>query len=112
MNFFYGLQNIAGNISQSARILIHNQLFVGFIAGFIVAAIMYLFIITENPHHVPTMLLNSKSDSFQKISDRTVEGKFVSSYTAFEKDFNRLRLVVYSLFLVFLTVVSISIAFY
>jgi len=112
MNFIFSLQNIAANISNSSSLLIRNQLFLGFLLGYGIATVMYLFLVTENPRHVPTMILNSKSDSFQKISSRDGNGKFLLSYTTFEKDFNRLRIVIYSLLTIFLVIVAIALLFY
>ena len=70
-NFYMAVQAAAQTISLHFSILIAHPFFWGFCAGFLIAAIVSVLIITNNPIHVCTILLHKDPrKSFSKISKK------------------------------------------
>ncbi len=80
----------------------------GFVSGFLTATGLYAIITSENPSHVPTMLLNTEHESFNRIAPREPNGRIVVSYTAFQREYNRVRVLFYLALLAFLLIVVIA----
>jgi len=67
MNFIFGLVAVSKSLLLQIMELGQYQIVWGFFLGFFVATLLYVFIITENPRHVPMILFGEKQASFEKI---------------------------------------------
>lgn len=66
-NFIFGFQSVLKSTLDTLSQVIEYKLFWGFIIGFIVSTVMHSILIIDNPKHIPLILLQDKSSSFQKI---------------------------------------------
>ncbi len=104
-NFIYGLSAFAYSIRLTILSLLRHQLIWGFAIGFFVSTIIHLFVATDAPRTIPTIITKRPEESFTKFAARSPEGTYLSSFTAFQKEYNRVRVVFYSMLLALLLVI-------
>ena len=80
----------------------------GFITGFTTATGLYALISSENPRNLPTMLTQPASQSFSQLAPRGEKGTFLVSYTAFQREYNRVRIVFYLALFAFMVLIAIA----
>lgn len=107
-NFIYGLQSTGEAIRLTTLALIHHPIMWGFGFGFLVSTFIHLFIITDIPRTIPTMVTNSAAESFQKIVRKDEGGSYAPSYTAFQKEHARVRIAFYLVVTAFLGVTALA----
>jgi hypothetical protein len=95
-NFFYGLQAILSGIVDALRVALTFKLFWGFVLGFLVSTIVHAFLVADNVKHLPTMMFNDTSVSFQKIYPRAQDTPYEHSFALYAKNVDRLKSVFYS----------------
>lgn len=109
-NFFYGLQSSGETLRLTTLAVIRHPMIWGFGVGFLVSTCMHLFIATDIPHTIPTMVRNTAAESFRKITGKDEAGVYIQSYTAFQKEHNRVRIAFYVAVTVFLLVAALALA--
>lgn len=72
------------------------QLFWGFAIGFLVATMVYGFLITDHPSQVPSVLFQDKSKSFEKFYKRQDGGHYIKSFYDFSKKADRVKIAFWS----------------
>lgn len=111
-NFFFGLQNVAHSIAVTVRILVRHQLVWGIALGFLISTIIHLMILNDNPIPITDALTMPPHKSFDKHAEKDERGAYVSSYVGFLREYNKVRIVFYSMSLVFLLVALTALIFY
>ncbi|MBU1167126.1 hypothetical protein KKC60_01815 [Patescibacteria group bacterium] len=111
-NFIFSLQNIAYNINITISALLRHQLIWGFALGFAASTLIHLFVITSNPRMLPTLITKKPAESFASLSTRNKKGTYDVPYSAFKREYDRVRIVLYSVLLAFLVVVIIALVRY
>lgn len=106
--FVLALESVGHAIRVTFVSLAYHDATWGFLTGFATATGLYAIITSENPRHWPSMLTKSPHESFQSSAKRAPDGSFLVSYTAFQREYNRVRTVFYLAFLALLIVVIIS----
>ncbi|MBI4272962.1 hypothetical protein HY621_03870 [Candidatus Uhrbacteria bacterium] len=107
-NFIFGMQGLAHTIRPTVVAVINHPLMWGFGIGFLASTCIHLFIITDIPHAIPTMLSKGLAESFQKIAPRGERGEYLLSFTEFQKDHARVRIAFYLALSTFLFVVALA----
>ncbi len=107
-NFFLQVHVVGRSIHYTIVSFINNPAVWGFLLGLCGAAIVMIILISENPAVVKLMLSHSPSDSFVKIVTRNVRGTYSTSYTSFEREYNRIRILFYSSALIFLLIIVVA----
>lgn len=107
-NFVYGIQSITQGLSTTITIIGSYQLFWGFAVGFFISTLVHMFLITDNPRHVPAMLMYDKGTSFQKVNAMTEEGMYKVSYTQFAKTVDKVKFVFGLALTLFFVIIIIS----
>lgn len=107
-NFTLGVQSAAYAIRLTFFSFIFNEAVWGFAVGMATATIIYAFFLSENPRNIPLFLTKTAPTSFTRIAERDVSGKFLASYTAFQKEYSRVRIAFYFALLAFLLVVVVA----
>lgn len=111
-NFIFGLQNIAYNISNTIFAIMRQHLVWGFAIGFGISTMVHLFLMTENPRHIPTILFHKQAKSFSQLAPRDANGSFQISYTQFQAEYNKTKTLFYLTLCAFLGVVIIALLRY
>ena len=111
-NFVFGLQALASDIKITTLALLRHQMMWGFGVGFVASTMVHAFVVTDNPRQIPAMLTRDTRDSFISVMPQAPDGTYQVSYTAFQRDYNRVRIIFYSLLLAFLAVVGIALLRY
>lgn len=107
-NFVYGIQSIARGLSTTIALLGSYQLFWGFAIGFFVSTLVHIFLITDNPRHIPAMLFYDKGTSFQKIHSMSPEGVYKVSYSQFVKTVDKVKFVFGLAIMLFFVIIIIT----
>lgn len=107
-NFLLGIQSVTTGMAQSIRGVGQYSLFWGFAFGFLVSTLMHGFLITENPRNVPTMLLRSSADGFEKLHKKGDSGSYEVSYQTFVKTSNNVKFIFGVSFLIFAAIVLVA----
>ncbi|MBI5654560.1 hypothetical protein HZC53_02845 [Candidatus Uhrbacteria bacterium] len=107
-NFLATIQSIAYAIKVTSLGIIRHQASWGFITGFSTATGLYAFITSENPRNLPAILTKDPQTSFSQLAPRAEGGTFQVSYTAFQREYNRVRLVFYLALFAFLILIAIA----
>ena len=92
-NFFLGIQAIFTGLFLVVKQVTYYPVFWGFAMGFFIASVVYGFLITDSPKHVPMMLFSDKSVSFEKIYSRQEGSSYTSSFYDFSKKADQLKKV-------------------
>lgn len=66
-NFIYGMQASARNTSITLSVMAHNQLVQGVLIGLLISTCLHLFIISERPRHLPSMLFLDTETCIKKV---------------------------------------------
>lgn len=111
-NFLEGLQSAGHLISLSFMTVVHHDATWGFLTGFTMATGFYAVIVSENPRHLPIILTKPPAASFQKINRREQNSGYQVSYTAFQHEYNRVRIVFYVAVAALLAVVAVALLKY
>ncbi len=90
-NFFLGIKAIENNAVLMFKQLAEYQLFWGFAIGFLVATLVYGFLITDRPGQVPAVLFQDKSKSFEKFYKRKDGKSYTKSFYDFSKKADRVK---------------------
>lgn len=104
-NFIFSIVSAGHIIHYTLKSLIMNEATGGFLIGFIGAGIIAMLVITEHPKRIPLILAHSPSDSFKKVMKKGKKGTYFVSYSAFQREYNRIRVVFYSMLTMFFVVV-------
>lgn len=107
-NFIYGIQSAGETMRLTFLALIHHPIMWGFGFGFLASTFIHLFIITDIPHTIPTMVTNSATESFRKIVQKDAGESYTPSYTAFQKEHTRVRIAFYLAVTAFLGVAILA----
>lgn len=90
-NFFFGLQAVvSGSIDLIRRVAAH-ELFWGFSLGFLFSTLLHGFLLSEDPKHLPTMLLKDRAIAFQKMYPPDEKNKYHKSFQTYVKNANRIQ---------------------
>ena len=107
-NFILGIEADIYNLDSLIHMIIQYQLFWGFAIGFFVATLVYAFIISDHPRHVPIILMHKPADSFRKIYGLEKEGN-EHHFSFYEKMANSIRWIFSLSILIFMVIVLIAI---
>jgi len=107
-NFIFGVDAVLFSMSTIIKSLIRYPLFWGFAVGFLVSTLVHGFLISGNPKHVPVILFNENSASFQKLHKQKKNGLYTNSYSDFLKIAERVKLVFSLAFLLFASIVLLA----
>ena len=107
-NGILGLQSIGRMISFTFNSIMMDSGVSGFLIGFLSAGIVAILLISEHPGRVPIILTRSPSASFTHLHTRGNKGTYMVSYSAFQHEYNRVRIAFYVTFSVFLIVIAIA----
>ncbi len=108
-NFLFGISALATSMRITIIALINHPLIWGFGIGFFVSTVIHMFIITDVPHAIPTMITRSSEHSFKKHAPKNEKGEYMVSFEAFQKEHLRVRIAFYLALLAFLFVIGISV---
>lgn len=107
-NFLFGIESIGDNINDTTIALLRHPLVWGFVLGFGASALVHFFVVVEKPGTLPKMLSKKPADVFQEIQQMNKDGTYDVSYSKFQREVNRVRIIFYSVVLAFLVVVIIT----
>ena len=107
-NIWFGLQNIFLNMGQVISVLIAQPALWGFVAGFGVSTIIHLLVVADNPQAAAQMVTQELTSSYMKLAHRKSDGTFGTSFSQFEKEYNRVRLIFFSAMLALLVTVVLE----
>lgn len=107
-NFIQGVQAAAFTIRITFYSFILNEGVWGFGVGFATATIIYAFFLSENPRYIPLFLTKTAPISFSRVAERDPGGKFLESYTSFQKEYSRVRIAFYFALLAFLLIILVA----
>ena len=107
-NFILGIQSVTTGMGQSIKGVGQYSIFWGFAFGFLVSTLMHGFLMTENPRDVPTMLLRSSANSFEKIHKKGENGSYEMSYNTFVKTANNVKFIFGLSFLLFVLIILVA----
>lgn len=112
-NLNLALLSIANDIKFQIELLVHNEFVIGFFLGLMVAIFISAFIITEDPRHLPIMLLYNKHKSFEKIMNKKSDSKndCDHSFCQFARTYYRAKDIVYLSFIFFCLAIIVSVFF-
>lgn len=112
------LENVTLGVEASFRLFtanlitfISHELVIGFTIGFIAATGIYSLLLVEEPKHIPLILAHRRNICFEKIAVKDVDGTYLTSYTEFEKTYNRVKILFYASVLTFLLLLGWSFIF-
>jgi len=111
-NFLAALQSAGHLIRLTFMTVIRHDATWGFLTGFTMATGFYAVIVSENPRNLPIILTTPPAASFQKINHKEANRGYQASYTAFQLEYNRVRLVFYVAVAAFLAVVAVALLKY
>lgn len=111
-NFIFAAQNTAYNIKITLVGLFQHQMVWGFAIGFSASTIIHLLIIADRPRDIPQIIRKSAPESFVALATRDAKGTYQSSYSAFQDEYNRVRVLFYSSLLIFLLIVAVALIRY
>lgn len=103
-----GFASAGSSLNHYLNIFIRQQLVWGFVLGFAAAAFLSLLVMTDNPRALPHLLTRSPSVSFSKLTQRDPHGTFQFSYSAFQREYHRVRLAIYGILAVALIALILS----
>lgn len=106
-NFSYGIEAAFLHMKTILISLLYHEVTLGFAFGFLAATGIYIFLLAEEPAHIPIILANKEAVSFEKIASKSDNGTYQTSYIQFQKTYNKIKILVYSTILAFLTLASI-----
>ncbi len=107
-NFIFGLQSAGETLRLTTLALVRHPILWGFGIGFLSSTFIHLFIVTDVPHTIPTMVTNTAAESFRKIVKKDDSGSYAPSYTAFQKEHARVRIAFYLAVTAFLGVTALA----
>jgi len=107
-NFLLALRSVEYAIRVTFIGFIYNEAVWGFAVGFASATVIYAFFLSENPRFIPLFLTKTASTSFTKVAERDPSGKYLASYTSFQKEYSRVRIAFYFALLAFLLIILVS----
>ena len=107
-NFSSAVLSVGYAIRATLLALIRADATWGFFAGFLITTGLYAIIMSDNPRHIPLMLSKSAQDSFAEIHERGDDGRFCISYTAFQREYNRVRTAFYLALFALLVMVIVA----
>lgn len=108
-NFLEALQAAGHLIRITFMTVVRHDATWGFLTGFTMATGFYALIVSEDPRHLPVILTKPTVASFQTINRREDNFGYQVSYTAFQREYNRVRIVFYVAVAAFLAVVTVAI---
>ncbi len=111
-NFIATIQSVAYAIKVTSLGIVRHDASWGFVTGFCTATGLYAFITSENPRNLPSILTKDPQTSFSQVAPRGDSGTFLLSYTAFQREYNRVRIVFYLALFAFLILIGISLLRY
>ncbi len=106
-NFTYGIYAIVLQMKSMLASLIFHEITLGFGFGFLAATGIYVILLAEEPAHIPLILAHKPNVCFEKIASRSENGTYQTSYTEFQKMYDKIKVLVYSSILAFLVLASI-----
>jgi hypothetical protein len=108
MNFLLALQSAEYAIRLTFVSFVYNEGVWGFAVGFAAATVIYAFFLSENPGNIPLYLTKTAPLSFNQVAQRDASGKFLASYTSFQKEYSRVRIAFYFALLAFFLVILVA----
>lgn len=105
-NFTYGIVAIAKDTHLFMTDIFHNNLFVGFIIGFVITVLVIGYILTKNPRHIPVMLRYTAMQSFQKIAPREKNGTYSIAFSDYVRVYTQVRTLFLIAFISFCVMVT------
>lgn len=107
-NFIFGIESIGYNINDTIIALFRHPLVWGFVLGFGASTLVHLFVVVDKPGVLPKMITKKPSEAFQELQETDKEGTYMVSYSKFQQEANRVRIIFYSVVLAFLIIVIIT----
>lgn len=104
-NFIHGTWALMRSLSLYLHMLTEYQVLWGFVIGFFVAVFIQIFILTENPKHLPTLLIYNAEKSFEKLNQ---ENQYHLTRDQHSKLSTDLKLTTTTMFSLFFIIVLIS----
>ena len=101
-NFSFGLLAVFLHMSSLILSILTHNITLGFAFGFLAATGIYIFLLAEEPSHIPLMLVHKPNVCFEKIAVKSDNGTFQTSYTEFQKTYAKVKILIYSAILAFL----------
>mgnify|MGYP001579194709 CR=1 FL=1 len=111
-NFAFGIKALAYSIAFTVYAFLHHPVLWGFAIGFGASTLIHAFIVSDNPRAIKHILTKPAPDSFKRVAPRLADGTYCIPYSQFQREYNRVRIVFYSAFLVFLGVIGIALLRY
>lgn len=103
-NAAFTFHAIQQDIQLTTSEFLRHEIVWGFLLGITAATIIYAFLVSEHPRNIPTMLTCDLSDSFTRVAERDMNGRFMHSYTSFTREYRFLRITFYAVVLLILVV--------
>ena len=108
----HGLQAISYSIHVTASAFLHHEVVWGFVFGFIAATAICILALVERPSHLPYILTKTAEDSFICLAVQDDDGRYLTSYSSFKKQYTEVRIIFYVMFCLFLGMILVSLLYY
>lgn len=105
INFLLAMQSVENDIRITVVRFFYNETARGFLFGFAAATLFYALLVSDKPGNIPLILTQPISATFTKLAKRDSEGRFTTSFTAFQKEYARVRITFSLAMVVFLLIV-------
>jgi hypothetical protein len=107
-NFLLGLEGIARGAYFTIVAVIKHPMAWGFAGGFLVSTIVHLIIVLDEPSNLRHILTKKAAAAFAHIHKDHPDKDDEKFYLQFEKDYNRIKILFYSIVLVILAVMIVA----
>ena len=91
-NFLGGFHAVMLGLGDTLSQVTNYPLFWGFATGFLTSTIAHLFLLSDHPRDVPTVLFQEKAKSFAKLYAPKKGGAYTKSYTEYSKTAHQIKL--------------------
>jgi hypothetical protein len=107
-NLLFALQNSWLNFAQTVGVFAANPGVWGFVLGFGASTIIHLLVVADNPRSVAHIITKDMSVSYNTLAERKSDGTYETSYSQFEKEYNRVRIIFFSALLALIAALGIA----
>ena len=105
-NVSYGIESTVFYLKSLLVSFLYHQMVLGFAFGFLAATGIYMLLLAEEPSHIPKILTNPPNVCFEKIAQKQVNGTYQTSYTEFQDNYFKIKILFYTTILAFLLVLG------
>ncbi len=92
-NFLGGLHAVILGLVDTLSRVTGYPLFWGFTLGFLTSTVVHALLFVDHPKHVPQILFQEPSKSFEQLASRKADGTYTKSYAEFSKGVRRTKLL-------------------